>query len=288
MRRLVSEIFRVCERDPLKILSIWLMDLFEAAIIVVNPYVIGKCIDGLLQQDIAWLIILIALEVLFGISRALNKLLDTRVYNRIIEEESISYYSHISGTSAADSLISARLDLVNDIPNFLEINVFQIFNMFLGIISALIFLYTESGTCAFWAAIGTIILIPWITYPLQSKITYNCKKYKTLDEKRVDAISSRNIKVYSDFVHRILDIGVQNSDLDARIFILTHLLHIGLLVTAIWSIFSAENFTAGLLFSTINYVEMLNSHTAEVNDNIILLRDLKETVERLNAKSRIG
>lgn len=72
MRLLVSEIFRVYKKAPLQILSIWLMDLFEALIIVANPYVIGKCIDGLLQQDTVWLIILVVLEVLFGISRALN------------------------------------------------------------------------------------------------------------------------------------------------------------------------------------------------------------------------
>ena len=281
MRLLVSEIFRVYKKAPLQILSIWLMDLFEALIIVANPYVIGKCIDGLLQQDTVWLIILVVLEVLFGISRALNKLLDTRVYSQIIEEESIAYYSRISGTSAADSLISARLNLVNDIPNFLEINIFQILNMILGIIISLVFLYSESKTCVFWLATRTVIFIPWGTHKFQSQITDNYKKYKTLDEKRVDVISSRNIKEYSNFIHGILAIVVQNSDLDARVFILTHLLQTALLIAAIWSIFSADTFTAGLLFSTITYVEMLNSHTVEVNDNIILLKDLKETAERL-------
>ncbi|MBS5135684.1 MAG: hypothetical protein KHZ05_09645 [Oscillospiraceae bacterium] len=281
MRLLVSEIFRVYKKAPLRILSIWLMDLFEALIIVANPYVIGKCIDGLLQQDIVWLIVLVVLEVLFGISRTLNKLLDTRVYSRIVKEESISYYSWTSSTGAVDSLINARLDLVNDIPNFLEMNLFQILNMILGIIISLIFLYSESKICVFWAAISTVIFIPRITYPFQSKITYNYQEYKTLDEQRVDTISSRNITIYSNFVQKILDIEIQNSDLDAKIFILTHLLQTALLVFAIWSIFSAENFTTGLLFSTITYVRMLNSHTIEVNDNIILLKDLKETAERL-------
>lgn len=281
MRLLVSEIFRVYKKAPLQILSIWLMDLFEALIIVANPYVIGKCIDGLLHQDIVWLIALIVLEVLFGISRTLNKLLDTRVYSQIIKEESISYYTRISGTDAADSLINARLDLVNDIPNFLEMNLFQILNMVLGIIISLTFLYSESKTCVFWMSISTVIFIPCMTYPFQSKITCNYKKYKTLDEKHVDAISSRNVKTYSDFIHNFLDIGVQNSDLDARIFILTHLLQTALLFAAIWSVFSTKNFTAGLLFSTITYIEMLNNHTTEVNNNIIFLKDLKETVERL-------
>ena len=67
-----------------------------------------------------------------------------------------------------------------------------------------------------------------------------------------------------------------------RSLIWTHSLQTILLVIAIWVIFNTENFTAGSLFSTITYVEMLNNHTMEVNNNIILLRDLKETVERLN------
>ena len=50
MRFLISEIFRVYKKAPLQISVVWFMDLIESLIIVVNPYIIGRCIDDLLQH----------------------------------------------------------------------------------------------------------------------------------------------------------------------------------------------------------------------------------------------
>lgn len=112
MKFFLSEIFRIYKRDPLKISVIWLMDLFQSLIIAASPYIIGKCIDDLLQQKYVWLIILISLEILFGISQAANNWLDTRVYSRIVEEEHTLYYSHVVNTEEDSSLISARLSKI--------------------------------------------------------------------------------------------------------------------------------------------------------------------------------
>ena len=55
MRFLISEIFRVYKKAPLQISVVWFMDLIESLIIVVNPYIIGRCIDDLLQHKYTWL-----------------------------------------------------------------------------------------------------------------------------------------------------------------------------------------------------------------------------------------
>lgn len=287
MKFFLSEIFRIYKKDPLKISIIWLMDLFQSLIIAANPYIIGKCIDDLLQQKYVWLIILINLEILWGISQAANKWLDTRVYSRIVEEEHTSYYSRVAKTEEDSSLISARLDLVDDIPNFLEANVLQIFNMILGVTASLFFLYTESKAYVFWLAIVISILIPVITYPFQAQIACNNTNYKNLDENRITSINSRDLKTYKNFVHQILYVGIQNSDLDTKIFIFTHLLQTILLFTSILSIINTEKFTSGLLLSTITYIEMLNGYSSSINDNIILIKDSVETSKRLNIKERI-
>lgn len=287
MKFFLSEIFRIYKRDPLKISVIWLMDLFQSLIIAASPYIIGKCIDDLLQQKYVWLIILISLEILFGISQAANNWLDTRVYSRIVEEEHTLYYSHVVNTEEDSSLISARLDLVDDIPNFLEANAFQIFNMILGAAASLFFLYTESNAYIFSLAIVISVLIPVITYPFQAQIAFNNTNYKNIDENRIASIDSRDLKTYKNFVHQILYIGIQNSDLDAKIFIFTHLLQTMLLVASILSIINTENFTSGLLLSTITYIGRLNSYSSSINGNIILIKDLVETSKRLNIKEHI-
>lgn len=99
--------------------------MLEAIIIILNPYIIGICIDGLLEKEFRWFIILIIVDIVFWISRTVNKYFDTRIYSRIVEEESFTYYSRMIKTQADSSLISARLDLVDEIPNFLEIDFFR-------------------------------------------------------------------------------------------------------------------------------------------------------------------
>lgn len=281
MRFLISEIFRVYKKAPLQISAIWLMDLIEALIIVANPYIIGRCIDDLLQQKYTWLGIWIGLQIILGISTTANKCLDTRIYSRIVSEENNSYYASICKTEADNSLINARLSLVDDIPNFLEANVFQIFSTVLGIVVSLFFLYHESRIFIFVLALIFSLIIPIITYPHQLKIACNYEKAKWLEEERISIISSRNPKVYKNFIQRILNIQIHNSDSESVIFIITHLLQTILLVVSVFSIVSITNFTSGLLVSTITYVDMLNAYVSDVSENIITLKNLKETVHRL-------
>lgn len=281
MKFLISEIFRVYKNAPLQISAIWLMDLIESLIIVANPYIIGRCIDDLLQQKYTWLGIWIGLQIILGISTTANKCLDTRIYSRIVSEENNSYYAYICKTEADNSLINARLSLVDDIPNFLEANVFQIFSTVLGIVVSLFFLYHESRIFIFVLALIFSLIIPIITYPHQLKIACNYEKAKWLEEERISIISSRNPKVYKNFIQRILNIQIHNSDSESVIFIITHLLQTILLVVSVFSIVSITNFTSGLLVSTITYVDMLNTYVSDVSEHIITLKNLKETVHRL-------
>ena len=122
MKILFSEIFRVYKKAPIKITFIWFLDVLESLIAISDPYIIGNCIDGLLKGNPFWLVILIITTMVFWLSRTANNFFDTRIYSHILEDESYCYYSKMIQTDADSSLISSRLDLVDNIPNFLEID----------------------------------------------------------------------------------------------------------------------------------------------------------------------
>lgn len=285
MKNLFLDIFRVYRKAPLKITFIWLLDILESIIIISNPYIIGNCIDGLLKKDYFWLIILIITETTFWISRTVNKFLDTRIYSNIIKEESYNYYSKMIKTDADCSLIDGRLDLIDDIPNFLEIDFFEILNIIGGIIVSLVFLYFNSTLLVFYFAITSVILIPSATYQFQKNIVNNNKLYKDLNEKRMRKIASRDKLIYRRYLQNILDINISNSDLDTKIFFVSNFLQMMLLFFSILSITYISNFTGGLLFSTVTYVNMLNGYVSDINDNLILLQNLKESTYRLKEEN---
>lgn len=285
VRFLFKEIFRVYKKAPFKITFIWILDILESLIIISDPYVIGKCIDGLSKKNFFWFAVLIAINVIFWLSRTANKFGDTRIYSHIVEDESCNYYARMIKADADCSLISARLDLVDDIPNFLEIDFFDILNMVGGIAVSLFFLYCNSTLLVFSLAAVSIIFIPAATYRFQKETVKNNRKYKDLDEERMKVIESRNKEVYGKYIRNILGIGISNSDLDTKIFFVAYFLQMILLFSSIISITHTGNFTSGLLFSTVTYVEMLNGYVSDINENLILLHNLKETITRLKEDS---
>lgn len=196
MKILIIEIFRVYKKAPIKITIIWFLDLVEALILISNPYIIGNCIDGLLKKDIFWFIAFVVIDITFWLSRTANKFFDTRIYSKIVGHESYDYYIKMINVNEDNSLIDARLDMVDDIPNFLEIDFFQILNVIGGIIVSLIFLYFNSTLLVLSFALLSIVLIPLATYRLQKEIVNNNKKYKNLEEERMKNISSRDKNIW--------------------------------------------------------------------------------------------
>lgn len=285
MKILFSEIFRVYKKAPIKITFIWLLDVLESLIIISDPYIIGNCIDGLLKKDFFWLVILIIINIVFWLSQTANNFFDTRIYSHIIEDESYCYYSKMIQTDADSSLISARLDLIDEIPNFLEIHFFEILNIIGGIAASLLFLYFNSTLFVFSFSIISVALIPAVTYRYQKGIVENNKQHKNLEEERMNQIAGRDKLAYKRYIQNLLKISISNSDLDTKIFFVANFLQMMLLFFSILSITNISNFTSGLLFSTVTYIEMLNGYVSDINGNLILLHDLKETTYRLKEET---
>lgn len=286
MKKVYAEVYRIFKKAPLHISVILLMDIAGAIIWVANPYIIGACIDDLLGRNYCWLCIFIALQLLLIALRTADKILDTRIYSRIIEEESTTYYEKIIRTDADDSKISSLLDRVDDIPNFLEINLFNFLSMAGGIIFSLIFIFSISGLFVLLLAVSVSIVVPFATYRFQKDIALNNENRKNIDEARVNIIASRKIERYKEHIRKALSLDIINSDLDAKTYLLTDLLQTVLLVIAIISTIHAGSYTSGQLFSTITYVMMLNDYVGEINESIIVVKDLQDTVSRLERSAK--
>ena len=286
MKNVFAEVYRIFKKAPLPISLLLLMDIAGAIIWAANPYIIGVCIDDLLGHKYCWLCIFIALQLLLIALRTADKILDTRIYSRIIEEESTTYYEKIIRTDADDSKISSLLDRVDDIPNFLEINLFDFLSMAGGIIFSLIFIFSISGLFVLLLAVSVSIVVPFATYRFQKDIALNNENRKNIDEARVNIIASRKIERYKEHIRKALSLDIINSDLDAKTYLLTDLFQTVLLVIAIISTIHAGNYTSGQLFSTITYVMMLNDYVGEINESIIVVKDLQDTVSRLERNAK--
>ena len=281
MNKVFAEVCIIFKKAPVRISIILLMDMVCAIICASDPYIIGTCIDGLLAHEYRWLYVFIAMKLLLIVLRTTDRFLDTRTYSRIVAEESAAYYEKIIRTDADESKISSLLDLVDDVPNFLETDLFNFLCMAGGITFSLSFILSASGLFVFVLAVSISIAVPFATYRFEKDIALNNVKRKGIDETRVNIIASRRIGRYRKHIKKTLSLDVANSDLDARAYLITDLLQAVLLVIAIVSTIHTGSYTSGQLFSTITYVMTLNDYVSEINEAIIVVKNLQDSVSRL-------
>lgn len=112
MRVLIAELQRIFQKNPKGILVVFALDILEIAFLSSNPLVIGLCIDSFFEHDYLWLCVPIILQVAFILVRVTDKVLDTRVYEKIIEDKSNTYYERAICTNTSNSKITSRLDLL--------------------------------------------------------------------------------------------------------------------------------------------------------------------------------
>ena len=281
MRNLLLKLWDIFKQNPLGITTVLGMDVVEIIFSSLNPFVIGACIDGFFEHNYSWFYILIALQFLRIAFRTANKILDTRVYERIIEAESNDYYDEKIQTNIGDSQISSRLNLVDEIISFFEIDLVQIIDMFGGITFSLVYILTASGPLLFSSAIAISILVYFFTKKYHLKIANNNIKFQNHDETREEVISSRNKQQFKGFTRKILNLRVSTSDLDAKAYLCTDVLQSAFLILAIILTVYMGNYTSGQLFSIITYIIMLNDCVCEINEVRVKLYDLIDSVARL-------
>ncbi len=281
MKDLVSKLWDIFKKDPLGIISVLVMDIAEIVFLSLNPYVIGKCIDGFFENNYFWFYILIVLQFLFIAVRVTNKCLDTRIYEQIIEAESNTYYREKIQTNASDSQISSRLNLVSELVSFFEFDLVQIINMFSGIAVSLSYILTSSGLLPFFSAIVGSLLVYIFTKKYHRHIADNNVKFQDHDEIREEVISSRDERRFSYFTRTILNLRKSISDLDAKAYLWTDVFQSIFLIFAIVLTVRMGNYTSGQLFSIITYIMRLNESVSEINEVRTKVYDLIDSVARL-------
>ena len=283
MKDLVSKLWDIFKKDPLGIISVLVMDIAEIVFLSLNPYVIGKCIDGFFENNYFWFYILIVLQFLFIAVRVTNKRLDTKIYEQIIEAESNTYYREKIQTNASDSQISSRLNLVSELVSFFEFDLVQIINMFSGIAVSLSYILASSGLLPFFSAIAVSLLVYIVTKKYHRHIADNNVKFQDHDEIREEVISSRDEQRFSYFAKTILNLRKSISDLDAKAYLWTDVFQSIFLIFAIVFTVRMGNYTSGQLFSIITYIMMLNGSVSEINEVRTRVYDLIDSVARLES-----
>lgn len=260
MRVLAVELRQMFQKNPKGILAVLMLDILEIAFLSSNPLVIGLCIDSFFEQDYLWLCVLIILQVAFILVRVTNKVLDTRVYEKIIEDKSNIYYEKALRTNTSNSKITSRLDLVIQVSSFFDGCLVQLIDIAVGTLFSLGYLFCMTEWPLFLTVLLTSILVLVCTQRFRRQIIRNNKQLQDMDEEKADVISSRKKVRYRMFAKRNRNLQVLHSDLEAKSYLIIDVMQAGLLIFAIMYLFYVGSYSSGQVFSIVTYVIMLNEN----------------------------
>lgn len=273
------------QKNPKGILAVLVLDILEIAFLSSNPLVIGLCIDSFFEQDYLWLCVLIILQVAFILVRVTNKVLDTRVYEKIIEDKSNTYYEKALRTNTSNSKITSRLDLVIQVSSFFDGCLVQLIDIAVGTLFSLGYLFCMTEWPLFLTVLLTSILVLVCTQRFRRQIIRNNKQLQDMDEEKADVISSRKKVRYRMFAKRNRNLQVLHSDLEAKSYLIIDVMQAGLLIFAIMYLFYVGSYSSGQVFSIVTYVIMLNENICVFNEIIIEIAGLIDSVIRLNPET---
>ncbi len=285
MRVLAVELRQMFQKSPKGILAVLVLDILEIAFLSSNPLVIGLCIDSFFEQDHLWLCVLIILQVAFILVRVTNKVLDTRVYEKIIEDKSNTYYEKALRTNTSNSKITSRLDLVIQVSSFFDGCLVQLIDIAVGTLFSLGYLFCMTEWPLSLTVLLTSILVLVCTQRFRRQIIRNNKQLQDMDEEKADVISSRKKVRYRMFAKRNRNLQVLHSDLEAKSYLIIDVMQAGLLIFAIMYLFYVGSYSSGQVFSIVTYVIMLNENICAFNEIIIEIAGLIDSVIRLNPET---
>ena len=137
----------------------------------------------------------------------------------------------------------------------------------------------------FFAVLLTSILTLAFTQRFRRQIIRNNKQLQDIDEEKADVISSRKKMRYRMFSKRNRDLSILHSDLDAKLYLVIDVMQAGLLIFAIVYLFHVGSYSSGQIFSIVTYVIMLNENICALNESIIEIAELIDSVIRLNSET---
>jgi len=195
----MNYIYSILKSNRFKLLAIYSYLLAGQLLQLVEPYVLGKTIDGLLSSSYTWLWCFLGLELLLNLLMYRRMLYDTKVYTKIYNEVVFKYLKTDSKSNSSSK--NARVDMAHSIVNFLEHDVHYYIMASVSIIGALIFIFSQhllTGLVVM-LAVGPIAVIAKIFYPIIAKSTRISNNHY---EQKFAAIESNEFSLIDSYYKR--------------------------------------------------------------------------------------
>lgn len=247
----MKHVGKILKKYKLKLLLIYFYMLMAEGLLVVEPFILGKSIDGILSNSYSWIIILLILFILSNLFMYKRMVYDTKVYTKIYNEIVLKF---VNNKQVSNSAKIARTDMANQLIDFIEHYAHFYISTLITIIGSLYFIFYQNYY------VGLIVL--FCILPISLIVIKFYKKIKQATvvshdhyEQKVDIINKESELEIETFFKRRRRLLIMSSNLQGQNWTLINSTKSIFLILAIICLSKTSlNLTEGEIISSYAYI----------------------------------
>lgn len=263
-------------RKHRKLFSIlWIINIVMFCVDAFYPLIIGHVIDGVVDGSWLSIIILVIVELVYLLLLYYDNCKISLKIEKVALNEKKIYFDSSTKNQLSNTIISARVDLIDDIVDFFEILIPNICAITFNIIVALICITIQTNAICFLVITVTSAILFIIIMIYESKTFATIKEFKDISEKEQKVLLSRNTNKYHKYLLQTFE---YSRTLMKRDFCLTTIMRIVQLLLVLFVLFTTikMNLTPGTIFTIVTYTFTLNEGILSIPD---IIEDIKNTID---------
>ena len=246
----MNKLYDIFKRHKSELLWIYVFMLLTELSILTQPFLLGKSIDGLIDGDFFWLILLSISYFLSNFFVYKRMIFDTKVYTKIYNN---IVFNFLKNSDVDTSKKIARTDMANEIVFVLDGYVHYYVATLVTIVGSIFFIYSSNWIVGSVISFSLICII-FSVMILYKKIKQSVNVRNNHYENKIKAIQN-GYKSSTSFFNRKRRLDIYETTLQGKNWFLVGLIkNIFLALSIVLLVTTTKNITIGSVLTVYSYV----------------------------------
>ena len=272
-------IYNIAKEYKYELILIYFYMFVAQFLFLLEPYVLGKMIDGLLKKEYFWTYCFIGIAIFENIFIYKRMVYDTKIYTKIYNGIVLKYLKRERDSDPSSKI--ARTELSNHLINFLENEMHYYIMAVITVIGSLFFIFLENPITGF-VVLASIVPICLIVYSLYKKIAQGTKVAHSHYEQKISILTEGDDTRIETFFNRRRKILIYQSTIQGKNWTALNLTK-GTFVILSIIIFThgSVNLSQGQAVSMYAYVNQFLMSIMSIPIGVEMFTRLKDIVNRI-------
>ena len=274
----MKKIYNIFKEYKYKLLLIYFFMLLTELSIIIQPYLLGKSIDGLLGGTWLWIILLFISYFISNLFNYKRMVYDTKVYTQIYNDIVLRF---LKINNEPDSVKVARTDMAHDIVGVLEGYVHYYIATIITIFGSIGFIYITNWKVGLLVTLALIVII-FTVLVFYKKIRQSINVRNNHYENKVTAIQN-GYDTSVSFFYRRRKLEIFESTLQGKNWFFVGIIKsIFLVFSIILLIKTSNSITTGSVVTIYSYVNNFLISLMSVPVAFEMYSRLTNIIKRIN------